>query len=81
MVNTVAARSIFELGMTYAWRNGDPGMIFLDRINQDNPTPQVGVLEAVNLCGEQPLLAYEACNLGSVNLAVHVEGKEVNWKN
>ncbi|MEK7513315.1 MAG: adenosylcobalamin-dependent ribonucleoside-diphosphate reductase [Patescibacteria group bacterium] len=80
VVNTVAARSIFELGMTYAWRNGDPGMIFLDRINQDNPTPQVGVLEAVNLCGEQPLLAYEACNLGSVNLAVHVEGKEVNWK-
>ena len=72
IVNTVSARSIFELGCSYAWKNGDPGMIFLDRINQDNPTPQAGVLEAVNLCGEQPLLNYEACNLGSVNLAKHV---------
>jgi len=72
VVNTVSARSIFELAASYAWRNGDPGMIFLDRINRDNPTPHVGVLEAVNLCGEQPLLNYEACNLGSVNLAKHV---------
>jgi len=56
VVNRVAARSVFELAASYAWRNGDPGMIFLDRINKDNPTPQVGVLEAVNLCGEQPLL-------------------------
>jgi len=65
---TVSARSIFELATTYAWKNGDPGMLFLDRINKDNPTPQMGPLEAVNLCGEQPLLPYEACNLGSVNL-------------
>jgi len=87
--NTVSARSIFELATSYAWRNGDPGMIFLDRINKDNPTPEVGVLEAVNLCGEQPLLNYEACNLGSINLKVHVKkrkdkkGKavvEVNWR-
>lgn len=89
IVNKVSARSIFELATTYAWRNGDPGMIFLDRINRDNPTPQIGVLEAVNLCGEQPLLNYEACNLGSVNLGLHVchaksrqrdNGVEVNWE-
>ena len=79
VVNTVAARSIFELAASYAWKNGDPGMIFLDRINRDNPTPQVGVLEAVNLCGEQPLLSYEACNLGSVNLAQHVSAQDINW--
>jgi len=69
VVNTVSARSIFDLACSYAWKNGDPGMIFLDTINRDNPTPHVGVLEAVNLCGEQPLLAYEACNLGSLNLS------------
>jgi len=89
VVNTVSARSIFELAASYAWRNGDPGMVFLDRINKDNPTPQVGVLEAVNLCGEQPLLNYEACNLGSVNLGVHLkrikdskgqEKVEVDWE-
>lgn len=79
VVNSVSARSIFELAASYAWKNGDPGMIFLDRINRDNPTPHVGVLEAVNLCGEQPLLNYEACNLGSVNLAVHVQGSEIDW--
>ncbi len=85
VVNTVSARSIFELCASYAWKNGDPGIIFLDRINKDNPTPHVGVLEAVNLCGEQPLLNYEACNLGSINLGRHVkvskEGKkEVDWE-
>lgn len=80
VVNTVSARSIFELAASYAWKNGDPGMIFLDRINRDNPTPQVGVLEAVNLCGEQPLLNYEACNLGSLNLAVHMVDKKIDWE-
>jgi ribonucleoside-diphosphate reductase alpha chain len=67
-VQNVSSRSIFELAATYAWKNGDPGMIFLDQINADNPTPQMGPLTAVNLCGEQPLLPYEACNLGSINL-------------
>ena len=81
VVNTVSSRSIFELACSYAWKNGDPGMIFLDRINRDNHTPQVGPLEAVNLCGEQPLLAYEACNLGSINLANFISGnKKINWE-
>jgi ribonucleoside-diphosphate reductase alpha chain len=82
VVNTVSARSIFELAASMAWRNGDPGMIFLDRINQDNPTPHIGVLESVNLCGEQPLLSWEACNLGSVNLAEHITSngkKDLDW--
>lgn len=70
---TVSARSIFELAATYAWKNGDPGIIFLDRINRDNPVPLSGPLTAVNLCGEQPLLPYEACNLGSINLLKFVK--------
>lgn len=68
IAQTISARSIFELAAAQAWRNGDPGMIFLDNINRDNPTPHLGPIEAVNLCGEQPLLPYEACNLGSINL-------------
>jgi ribonucleoside-diphosphate reductase alpha chain len=83
VVSTASARSIFELACTMAWRNGDPGMIFLDRINKENPTPHVGVLEAVNLCGEQPLLPWEACNLGSLNLAAHLASngkRSINWE-
>lgn len=67
-VQKVSARSIFEFASQNAWRNGDPGIIFLDAINRENPTPHIGPIEAVNLCGEQPLLSYEACNLGSINL-------------
>ncbi|MDS0279528.1 adenosylcobalamin-dependent ribonucleoside-diphosphate reductase [Halomicroarcula sp. S1AR25-4] len=62
-----------------AWATGDPGMLFLDTINEHNPTPALGRLEATNPCGEVPLLPYEACVLGSINLATHTADGEVDW--
>jgi len=74
------ARHVFDLIVSNAWRSGDPGLIFLDEINRHNPTPQVGEIRSTNPCGEQPLLPYESCNLGSINLAKMVKDGEVNWE-
>ncbi|GAB6038510.1 vitamin B12-dependent ribonucleotide reductase [Fundidesulfovibrio butyratiphilus] len=76
------AREVFDILVQKAWESGDPGIIFLDRINRDNPTPEVGEIESTNPCGEQPLLPYEACNLGSVNLALMAADTPdgVNWE-
>ncbi|MFH1347826.1 MAG: adenosylcobalamin-dependent ribonucleoside-diphosphate reductase [Candidatus Margulisiibacteriota bacterium] len=75
----IPARKIFNLIVDSAWRTGDPGLIFIDEINRKHPLRSLGKIEATNPCGELPLLPYESCNLGSINLAKMVADKEIDW--
>jgi ribonucleoside-diphosphate reductase alpha chain len=80
VVETLRAKAVFDEIVESAWETGDPGLVFLDRINRSNPTPQIGDFESTNPCGEQPLLPYEACVLGSLDLSKYVENGEVVYK-
>ena len=78
-VRQVHASDLFDLIVKSAWATGEPGIIFLDVINRANPIPHVGAIESTNPCGEQPLLPYESCNLGSLNLAKVVKNKAIDY--
>lgn len=79
-VSKIKAHEVFNEIVTYAWKTGDPGIIFIDEINRHNPVSAVGKIEATNPCSEQPLLPYESCNLGSINVSKFVKAGEIDWE-
>ncbi|MCM8817331.1 MAG: adenosylcobalamin-dependent ribonucleoside-diphosphate reductase [Candidatus Omnitrophica bacterium] len=79
-VRKIPARELFDIICLCAWETGDPGLIFIDEINRKNPTPALGRIESTNPCGEQPLLDYESCNLGSINLVKIIDNGRINWE-
>ena len=79
-VRRLRAKTVFEVMVKAAWETGDPGILFLDRINEANPTPQLGEMESTNPCGEVPLLPYEPCVLGSINLSHMLMERNGKWE-
>ncbi len=78
-VGKLKAKDVWDKMIMGAWRTGEPGVFFIDEANKYNPVPHLGAYEATNPCGEQPLLAYDVCNLGSVNIGIYAEGGSMNW--
>jgi ribonucleoside-diphosphate reductase alpha chain len=79
VARSVLAQELFDRLAQAAWETGDPGVVFLDRMNRFNPTPRAGAFESTNPCGEQPLLPFESCNLGSLNLSCYWSGDRIDW--
>ncbi|MHB1096215.1 MAG: vitamin B12-dependent ribonucleotide reductase [Gemmatimonadaceae bacterium] len=79
VVGTLKAKDVWDKMIVGAWRTGEPGVFFIDEANKYNPVPHLGAYEATNPCGEQPLLAYDVCNLGSVNIGIYANNGSMDW--